>query len=35
MRATVVVPVLKQGRAGRSAGDAAPVVTRTPESRLE
>ncbi|WP_018858790.1 GTPase HflX [Rhizobium sp. 42MFCr.1] len=35
MRATVVVPLLKQGRAGRSAGDAAPVVTRTPESRLE
>ncbi len=35
MRATVVVPVLKQGRAGRSVADAAPVVTRTPESRLE
>ena len=35
MRATVVVPVLKQARAGRGTGDAAPVVTRTPESRLE
>ncbi len=35
MRATVVVPVLKQTRAGRGASDAAPVVTRTPESRLE
>lgn len=35
MRATVVVPVLKHARAGRGAGDAAPVVTRTPESRLE
>jgi GTP-binding protein HflX len=35
MRATVVVPVLKQARAARGAGDAAPLVTRTPESRLE
>jgi GTPase len=35
MRATVVVPVLKQARAGRGTGDAAPIVTRTPESRLE
>ncbi|OWV99169.1 GTPase HflX [Rhizobium sp. R693] len=35
MRATVVVPVLKQARAGRGAGDGVPVVTRTAESRLE
>ncbi|MBZ9792505.1 GTPase HflX [Rhizobium sp. 3T7] len=35
MRATVVVPVLKQARAARGGGDAAPQVTRTPESRLE
>ncbi|WP_028748121.1 GTPase HflX [Rhizobium mesoamericanum] len=35
MRATVVVPVLKQARAGRGGGDGVPVVTRTPESRLE
>ncbi|KRB52991.1 GTP-binding protein HflX [Rhizobium sp. Root708] len=35
MRATVIVPVLKQARGGRSASDAAPVATRTPESRLE
>ncbi|MBB3318560.1 GTP-binding protein HflX [Rhizobium sp. BK181] len=35
MRATVVVPVLKQPRAGRGGGDSAPLVTRTPESRLE
>ncbi len=35
MRATVVVPVLKQARTGRGAADSAPAVTRTPESRLE
>ncbi|CCM75592.1 GTPase HflX [Rhizobium mesoamericanum] len=35
MRATVVVPVLKQARAGRGGADGVPVVTRTPESRLE
>lgn len=37
MRATVIVPVLKQARRGRGAADAAPTpsVTRTPESRLE
>ncbi|MDQ0560287.1 GTP-binding protein HflX [Rhizobium mesoamericanum] len=35
MRATVVVPVLKQARAGRGGSDGVPVVTRTPESRLE
>jgi len=35
MRATVVVPVLKQARSGRGAGDGVPVVTRTAESRLE
>ncbi|MBB3543700.1 MULTISPECIES: GTPase HflX [unclassified Rhizobium] len=35
MRATVVVPVLKQPRAGRGGGDSTPLVTRTPESRLE
>ncbi|MBW9117464.1 GTPase HflX [Rhizobium cauense] len=37
MRATVIVPVLKQARRGRGAADVAPTpsVTRTPESRLE
>ncbi|QFY60050.1 GTPase HflX [Rhizobium grahamii] len=35
MRATVIVPVLKQARGGRNASDATPAVTRTPESRLE
>jgi GTP-binding protein HflX len=35
MRATVLVPVLKQARGGRNASDGASAVTRTPESRLE
>ncbi|EPE98572.1 GTPase HflX [Rhizobium grahamii] len=35
MRATIVVPVLKQPRAGRGGSDSTPLVTRTPESRLE
>ncbi|KQV81399.1 GTPase HflX [Rhizobium sp. Root1220] len=34
MRATVIVPVLKQGRGGSNA-EGAGAVTRTPESRLE
>ena len=35
MHATVIVPVLKKGRGGRSASDGQQAVTRTPESRLE
>jgi GTP-binding protein HflX len=35
MRATVIVPVLKKARGGRSASDGQATVTRTPESRLE
>ena len=35
MRATVVVPVLKQGRGRGAASDGAISTTRSPESRLE
>jgi len=35
MRATVVVPVLKQGRGRGAAADGAMSTTRSPESRLE